>query len=125
MRAKSTLVDLRECCVQHFDELFDCAEHRVFSVTVSSQTIWGGNGDQDTDLFLLMTREGWLLRTEISETGLYQKGDGVVSSSEKKASEEEIEALLNGDKADIFTVQRLIEFYDEIRRKYPREFRIL
>lgn len=127
MRIARKLEQLCSVCVNHFDELdLDrTGKVRVFSIELDSHTIWGGNGDSDTDRTYYISKEGWLVRDTVEETGLYQKGDGIVEDKWKKVSPEEIEMDINGVKATIFDVIILSKFCDKIHEKYPREFSLL
>lgn len=124
MKISHELEQLCSACINHFDELdLDrLGKIKVFSIELDSHTIWGGNGDSDTDRTYYISKEGWLVRDTVRETGTYQKGDGTVKDKWEKASPEIIEMDINGVKATIFDIMSLLKFYGKIRDKYPREF---
>ena len=115
------LKQVRQVCLEHFEELTQTQELLVFSVNIKSQTIWGGNGDRDEDLYVLLTREGWVERNIESETGWYQKGDGIRSRSEMSATEEGVAALAKKYEENA-ALERLSRFISRIQEQYPEGF---
>lgn len=126
MKIAHELEQLCSACINHFDELdLDrLGKIKVFSIELDSHTIWGGNGDSDTDRTYYISKEGWLVRDTVKETGAYQKGDGTVKDKWEKASPEIIEMDINSGEATIFDIMSLLKFYDKVRDKYPREFKL-
>lgn len=127
MKIARELEQLCLTCINHFDELdLDrLGKIKVFSIELDSHTIWGGNGDSDTDRTYYISKDGWLVRDTVKETGAYQKGDGTVEDKWEKASPEIIEMDINGAKATIFDIMCLLKFYTKVRDKYPREFTLV
>lgn len=127
MKIIRELEQLYSACINHFDELdLDrVGKIKVFSIELDSHTIWGGNGDSDTDRTYYISKEGWLVRHTVKETGPYQRGDGTVEDKWEKASPDELEMDINGDNATIFDIMSFLKFFDKIRDKYPREFKLL
>ena len=115
------LKQIRQVCLAHFEELTQTKELLVFRINLSTYTIWGGNGDRDKDLLVLLTPEGWVERTVESETGLYQRGDGVCSSFELPTTEEGVAALANKYEENA-ALERLIKFINRIQDRYPESF---
>ena len=124
MKIMNEINKLTEVCKNHFDELRSGDEERilVFSFEVESYEIWGGNGDRFTDELYYITSDGWEKHITTKETGLYQKGDGVISNDVSKLNNSAFETLLNSDKIPLNAVKKFFEFYDEIRAKYSKEF---
>ncbi len=118
------LGQLHKVCVNHFDELCqDGTEKiRVLSVELDSHTIWGGNGDSDTDITFFITRKGWVSQEVTTEFGLYQKGAGVVKDIQQETAEVDIQRILT-QKANNDDIKRLYIFYEQIRHKYPDELK--
>lgn len=89
MEVDKLLSQLHKVCVNHFDELCqDGTERiRVLSVELDSHTIWGGNGDSDTDITFFITRKGWVSQEITTEFGLYQKGAGIVKDVQQEIAE--------------------------------------
>lgn len=127
MKVIRELEQLCTACINHFDDLDldGRGKIKVFSIELDSHTIWGGNGDRDTDRTYYISKEGWLVRDTVKETGSYQKGDGTVEDKWEKASPIKIEMDINGGKATIFDIMRFLKFYNEIRNKYPKEFMLV
>lgn len=127
MKIARELEQLCSVCISHFDELDTdrAGKIKVFSVELDSHTIWGGNGDSDTDRTYYISKEGWFVRDTIQEIGSYQKGNGMVEDKWEKTSPEKIEMEINGVKTTLFDVMSLLKFYNKVRDKYPTEFRLL
>lgn len=123
MEIDKLLSQLHKVCVNHFDELCqDGTERiRVLSVELDSHTIWGGNGDSDTDITFFITRKGWASQEITIKSGLYQKGSGVVKDVQQEITEVNIQRIL-AQKAKNDDIKRLQDFYEQIRCKYPGEF---
>lgn len=123
MEIDKLLSQLYKVCVTHFDELCqDGTERiRVLSVELDSHTIWGGNGDSDTDITFFITRKGWVSQEITTEFGFYQKGAGIVKDIQQEISEKNIQRILI-QKAKNDDIKRLHNFYEQIRHKYPDEF---
>lgn len=123
MEIYELLNQLRKVCVNHFDEL--CQDRtekiRVLSVELDSHTIWGGNGDRETDITFYITRKGWASQEITTEFGLYQTGTGVVKDIQQEISEANIQKILT-QQAKNDEMKRLHIFYEQIRCKYPEEF---
>lgn len=123
MKLIKELEKLSKVCISHFDELCKGEDRiEVFSIESDSYSIWGGLGDRDTDMFFYITKNGWLKSIVESETGEYQKGDGIINKKEIAITCQEIEDDLNGQKATIYDLKQLLKFYDDIRTKYISEF---
>lgn len=122
MELTEVLKQVQRVCLNHFEELTQTEELPVFRINISSQTIWGGNGDRDEDLVILLTKDGWVERNIESDTGLYQKGDGIRSCSDRPMTEERLVVLAHKHE-DIAALERLIKFVDRIKEQYPDEFR--
>ncbi len=127
MKIARELEQLCSACINHFGEfdLDKTGNIKVFSFELGSYTIWGGNGDRYEDRTYYISKEGWLVRDTITETGLYQRGDGTVEDRTVKTSPANIEKDVNGSKTRIFDIESLIRFYGEVHQKYPREFELL
>lgn len=125
MNISHELNQLCKVCINHFEELCEdgTGKIKVFSIELDSQTIWGGNGDRDTETAYYLTTNGWLERKTITEYGLYGKGDGVVEDNSQATTSENIEQILNGMKATIYDVKQLFRFYEQVRDRYPLEFK--
>lgn len=126
MNIKKELNDLCNACIKHFDEISSDGSKRirVFSITLESRDIWGGNGELDTTETIYITKDGWLSETITTETGLYQKSNPVIKTSSQKLLSEDVEKILNGDKVSMYDVIELTVFYQNTRNKYLEDFYI-
>ena len=124
MKITNEINKLTEVCKNHFDELRSGDEERilVFSFEVESYEIWGGNGDRFTDELYYITSDGWEKHITTKETGLYQKGNGVISNEISKSNNSAIETLINGDKIPLSAVKEFLKFYEQTRARYSKEF---
>lgn len=117
------IAKLRESCIKRFAEIsVDGKPIRVFVIPISSQTIWGGNGDRDIDDIFYITEQGWLQCRVTTETGTYQKGVGEVERKKENVSDDYIQKRLNED-CELSSVETFIKFYNSIREQYREDFR--
>ena len=121
MELNQQLKQVKQVCLEKFEELTQTRELMVFQVNLSSYTIWGGNGDRDEDLHVVLTHDGWIERFVESETGFYQKGDGITSRQERFVSEEEVVALAKRYE-DNAAMERLLGFMKRVQERYPEAF---
>lgn len=121
MELNQKLKQIKQVCLVKFEELTQTQELAVFQVNLSSYTIWGGNGDRDEDLYIVLTPNGWVERIIESETGFYQKGNGITSREERSVSEEDVVALAKRYE-DNAAMERLLGFINKIQERYPEEF---
>ena len=124
MNIKRELKELVDVCIRHFNDFChnDSKRIKVFSITLENRDIWGGNGELDTTETIYITKDGWFSETITMETGLYQKNNPVISSSTRELSSDDVENILNGDKASLYEVSDLIGFYQNIRKEYSEDF---
>lgn len=125
MKIQKLLKELRKCCHEHWEDVASSGKVELIRYSIESYEIWGGNGDRDTDCRIMLTKDGWILETTTTETGLYQKGTGVVSKTTSQIDEEGIEKLLNGEKLGLYEIKQVVNAVDDLRGKYPREFSVL
>lgn len=120
MKIASELAELCNICIYHFDELDTegTGKIKVFSIELDSREIWAGTGDEDTMRTYYISKDGWLARETVEQTGLYVKGDGIVNDHLERATPESIEKDINGTKARIYDIRQLLKFYDEIHAKF-------
>lgn len=125
MKLDYELEKICKVCISHFEELCEEDKERifVFSISLDSQSIWGGNGDRDTDSLYYITKDGWKEETIVQEFGMYQKGDGIKSDSIKAVTSKDVESIINGDKATIRDIKQFLEFYDRIHDNYINDFK--
>ena len=125
MKFAYELEKLCKVCMNHFEELCEKGKDKiyVFSIELESQSIWGGNGDRDTDKIFYITPNGWKEEVITKEFGMYQKGDGIIKKDIRAISSDSIEKDINGDKAKRFDIEQLFRFYDKIKKIYPDEFK--
>ncbi|MBQ6825738.1 MAG: hypothetical protein IJP34_03650 [Clostridia bacterium] len=125
MKFAYELEKLCKACMNHFEELCEKGKDKiyVFSIELESQSIWGGNGDRDTDKIFYITQNGWRKEVITKEFGMYQKGDGIIKKDICDTTSKSIESDINGDKAERFNIEQLFRFYDKIKNKFPGEFR--
>lgn len=121
MELNQQLKQIKQVYLEKFEELTQTQELVVFQVNLSSYTIWGGNGDRDEDLYIVLTPNGWIERFVESETGFYQKGDGVTSRRERFVTEEDVAALAKRYE-DNAAMERLLGFINRIQERYPEKF---
>lgn len=125
MKFAYELEKLCKVCMNHFEELCEKGKDKiyVFSIELESQSIWGGNGDRDTDKIFYITPNGWREEVITKEFGMYQKGDGIIKKDIRAISNDFIEKDINGDKTKRFNMEQLFRFYDKIKKIYPDEFK--
>lgn len=113
---------LCKTCIKHFDEISEEKDKiYAFSIELASQSIWGGNGDRDTDKKFYITKDGWVAQTITLEFGMY--GENILQDETKRITSEEIEKDLNGENAKMHEVETLFKFYHEIRTRYTEDFK--
>ncbi|MBR6509319.1 MAG: hypothetical protein IKT38_01785 [Clostridia bacterium] len=124
MKFAYELEKLCKVCMNHFEELCEKGKDKiyVFSIELDSQSIWGGNGDRDTDKFFYITPNGWREETITKEYGMYQKGNGIIAQDFCCTTSKSIENDINGDKSKRFNIEQLFKFYDKIQKRFPDEF---
>ena len=106
MKIQKLLKEFRECCHKHWEDVSSRGKVELIKYSIDSYEIWGGNGDRDTDCCIILTKDGWIAETTTTETGLYQKGTGIVSKGTTQIGEEGIEKLINGDKLRLFEIKQ-------------------
>ncbi|MBR2706480.1 MAG: hypothetical protein IKE74_04480 [Mogibacterium sp.] len=120
MKIKKQLAKMRECFTNHYEDLKEKG-NAIIAYEVSSNTIWGGNGDLDVDAYISLNRNGWIEEIITTETGEYQKGDGVTDRKVSEVTDEYVEQLINGDMVTYANIMPLFMLYDELRRDYSKE----
>lgn len=117
------LQKLTTSCIKHFDELKKEDKIHLLTINLDSQSIWGGNGDRDTDLIFYITKEGLYSTNITQEFGMYQKGDGIIEKKTSHVELIELQNALNGENATLFNIESFVKFYNNIREKYPEDFK--
>lgn len=107
---------MREVCLEKYEELKGSDSYSIvfFSKTLSSKLINGGAGDRDTDQYVGIRQNGWVMYevvTEISGIGGPTLSD---RTSQKNLTDQELEDYFNGPNSSLGEISRFINKYNEI-----------
>ena len=128
MKALEAIQAVRELSMEHFEELkkdiigdYDQKAVSFLSKTVSSINIHGGNGERDTDVFLVVTEDGWARFTiETESSTIPNNYFEVLSANKKSLSDQDVEDYFNSENCTINEVNRFLVKYHKLREQYPR-----
>lgn len=126
MKVQGIIKEAEKVCLNHYDELatkiYNAKIINFMLKTLESRTIWGGNGDADIDMYLGITEKGWTKYIVETETGMYQKGSGLISDRYEYINQDELKEYINGEECTIREFQMFINKCDELKSKYNKEF---
>lgn len=116
MKCVHVLQRVREVCLEKYASLKNSDSYSIvfFSKTLSSKAINGGAGDRDTDQYVGIRQNGWVMYeivTEISGIGGPTRSE---RTREVKLSDQELENYFNGPNSSLGELHGFINKYNEI-----------